>query len=248
MAIFGLSDLHLSFRHKVNLYQIDPKQDIEKPMDIFDWNPRYFDLIRDHWVEHVGVSDTVLIPGDISWGLRLSEAVWDFDWIAQLPGNKVLSPGNHCYYAHSKKKVREALPEGMEWIDADWTLVEDYVVVATRGWNLPGDYSFQEQTDRKIYERQVGRLQLALTDARKHHPDRPIICMLHYPPLTKGCTESGFFQLLKEFSVRLCLFGHLHGSSAYDAIQGNIDEVQLCLVACDYLKFAPLDLTQWLYN
>jgi uncharacterized protein len=240
LTIFALGDLHLSFNKPVTLYGINPDQDIDKPMDVFGWDLHY-NQVRDHWLKHVKPTDTVLIPGDISWAMKLDQARYDFEWIAQLPGRKILSPGNHEYYYHSKKKVRNALPEGMEWIDADYTLVEEVVVAGTRGWNLPGDRYYNEEEDRKIYERQVGRLRLGLELAHKAHPEREKIVMLHYPPLTKHATESGFMDVMKEFGVTLCVYGHLHGKSAIEeAIQGVVDGIELRLVACDALNFCPL--------
>ncbi|SDY00837.1 metallophosphoesterase [Thermoactinomyces sp. DSM 45892] len=239
MAIFSIADLHLSFQRPVDLYEIDPERDIGKPMERFGWDQHYH-RIRDLWMERVREEDTVLIPGDISWALRLEEALYDFRWIDQLPGNKVFSPGNHEYYVHSKKKIREALPERMTWLDADFTVVENKIVAATRGWMLPGDYGYQESEDRKIYERQAGRLKMALEAGRKKHSDLPTIVMLHYPPLTQTGKESKFFDLLKEYGVSLCVYGHLHGKAHEDAIEGNVEGVELRLVACDAIQFGPV--------
>ncbi|SMO39409.1 metallophosphoesterase [Melghirimyces algeriensis] len=239
MSIYAISDLHLSFNKPVGLYDVDFDQDVDKPMDIFGWT-RHYDRIRDHWLNIVRPEDTVLIPGDISWALKLEKARYDFDWIHALPGKKVLSPGNHCYYAQSKKKVRDSLPDGMEWIDADYTLVEGKVVVATRGWNLPGDRLWDEERDRKIYERQVGRLRIALESAAKHHPEKDRIAMLHYPPVTPRSSTSGFMDLLKEFGVKACVYGHLHGQAHRDAVEGLVEGVQLQLVSCDYIDFTPI--------
>ncbi|MBA4494948.1 metallophosphoesterase [Paenactinomyces guangxiensis] len=241
MAIYALSDLHLSFNKPVSLYGVDPAADIEKPMDVFGWD-RHYDRIRDHWLATVQPEDTVLIPGDISWAMKLDEARHDFDWIRQLPGKKIMSPGNHCYYAQSKKKVRQALPEGMEWIDADYTMAEGRAIAATRGWNLPGDRFYKQKEDRKIYERQVGRLRIALEAAHREHPEAEKIVMLHFPPLTRHATESGFMDLMKEYGVPLCVYGHMHGNAADEAIQGVVDGIELKLVACDALDFCPVRL------
>ena len=242
MSIYGLSDLHLSFNKPVDLFQIDPDADIDKPMDKFGWHQHYL-RIRDCWLETVTAEDTVLIPGDISWAMKIEQAKNDFHWLAQLPGKKVLSPGNHCYFAQSKKKVREALPEGMVWIDADYAVVEDYVVAGTRGWILPGDPQFQPESDQRIYDRQVGRLKLALAAAHQAYPDRNKIVMLHYPPLTTKVNQSDIFQLMKEYDVKVCIYGHLHGEAANEAVEGNIDGIELRLVACDALQFCPLHLS-----
>lgn len=212
-------------------------------MDIFGWHKHYND-VRDHWLSLIGEDDTVLIPGDISWALKLEDALNDFHWLHQLPGNKVLSPGNHEYYVHSKKKVRDALPPKMTWLDADITVVENYVIAATRGWSLPGDNGFTENEDRKIYERQAGRLRMALEAAQKEYPDLEKIVMLHFPPVTKTAKESKFFELLKEYKVACCVYGHLHGKAHADAIQGVVDGVELYLVACDAIQFSPVKIRE----
>lgn len=241
VAIFALSDLHLSFNRPVTLYDINHERDIAKPMDVFGWT-RHYEAIRDHWNRVVSAEDTVLIPGDISWAMKLEVAWNDFNWIDQLPGKKVMSPGNHCYYANSKKKVRAMLPDGMEWIDADYTLVEGRVVAGTRGWTLPGDRFFTEEEDRKIYERQVGRLRLALEAATADHPTKEKIVMLHFPPLTASVPQSGFMEVMKEFGVSLCVYGHMHGKAQAEAIEGRVEGIELKLVACDALHFCPVKL------
>lgn len=241
MRIFAIADLHLSFNKNVSLYNIDSQTDQYKPMDVFGWQ-RHFDKIRDNWLKTVTNDDTVLIPGDISWALKLEQAVYDFGWIAQLPGRKVMSPGNHCYYVTTKKKMREALPKGMEWIDGDYTRAGDYTVVATRGWILPQDTTWVEVTDRKIYDRQVGRLRIALESARRDYPNKPVIAMLHFPPLTTYAKESDFFNILKQYEVELCIYGHLHGNAHHTAINGQVEGIELQLVSCDYLNFHPLQI------
>lgn len=241
MRLFAMSDLHLSFNKTVSLTNIDPDNDQYKPMDVFGWE-QHFNRIRDNWLNEVTEADTVLIPGDISWALKLEQAKYDFGWIDQLPGHKVLSPGNHCYYAASKSKVRQALPHGMVWVDGDYTLADDYVIVATRGWILPQDANWDEASDRKIYDRQAGRLRLALESARKDYPHQPVIAMLHFPPLTSYAQQSTFFDLLQEYDVELCVYGHLHGNAHRLAVNGKVGGVELRLVSCDYLNFSPLFL------
>jgi predicted phosphohydrolase len=238
MAIYAISDLHLSFNKPVSLDEIDPSA-ITKPMEVFGWEEHY-NQIRDHWRASIRDTDTVLIPGDISWALKLEDAKNDLDWIDQLPGHKVLSPGNHEYYYHSKNKVRNILPATMEWIDADFTVVEGKVICATRGWMLPTDHQFDEERDRKIYERQIGRLRLSLESATCAYPEKEIIVMLHYPPLNKYGKTSGFWELLQQYRVKQCIYGHLHGNAINEAIQGEIDGISLLLVSCDALQFRPI--------
>jgi predicted phosphohydrolase len=239
MSIYAISDLHLSFNKAVDIDQISPTKDVIKPMELFGWDQHY-DRIRDHWRNLISDTDTVLIPGDISWALKLHDAANDLGWIAQLPGRKVLSPGNHEYYYNSKNKIRSVLPPRMEWLDADFTVVEEKVVCATRGWTLPGERNFMETDDRKIYNRQVGRLRMALESATTAHPDKEKIVMLHYPPVSKYVRSSDFLTLLIEYQVKLCIFGHLHGKAVHDAVEGMVDGVKCKLVSCDALHFSPI--------
>jgi predicted phosphohydrolase len=241
VAIYAIADLHLSFNKQINIDHINSETDITKPMELFGWDQHY-NRIRDHWRELIKETDTVLIPGDISWALKLEDAIHDLNWIAQLPGRKVLSPGNHEYYYHSKNKVRSVLSPGMEWLDADFTVVEEKVVCATRGWMLPGERYFVEADDRKIYNRQVGRLRLALESASKAYPDKEKIVMLHYPPVSKHVHTSDFLELMVEHQVNLCIYGHLHGKAIRDAVEGMVTGVELKLVSCDALNFVPVKL------
>ncbi|MHB2020158.1 MAG: metallophosphoesterase, partial [Candidatus Xenobia bacterium] len=83
MKVFAISDLHLSFAS-------------DKPMDKFGevW-VRHWEKIEANWRHRVSEEDLVLVAGDHSWGLKLQDALPDLEFIARLPGRKVLSKGNH---------------------------------------------------------------------------------------------------------------------------------------------------------
>ena len=85
MSIYAIGDLHLSFDER-----------IEKPMDVFGsrWI-NHTERLMKNWNEKVSSEDTVIIAGDVSWGLKLSEAMADFKWIHELNGKKVIIKGNH---------------------------------------------------------------------------------------------------------------------------------------------------------
>ena len=76
MSIFAIADLHLS---------LNPNT--EKPMDVFGnrWY-NHAERIEENWRRHIKDKDTVVMPGDISWGLKLDEAKYDLRWIDGLPG------------------------------------------------------------------------------------------------------------------------------------------------------------------
>ena len=83
MAIYAISDLHLSFGEN-------------KPMDIFGDNWKdHVEKIRLNWQEKVTDDDTVLMPGDFSWAMYLEDTYEDFKYLSSLPGEKILLKGNH---------------------------------------------------------------------------------------------------------------------------------------------------------
>ena len=89
----------------------------DKSMDKF--GPRWVGhtaRLESNWRSVVGEDDLVLVPGDISWAMRLegpTGARPDLDLLGRLPGTKVLIKGNHDYWWQSVSSVRKALPEGM---------------------------------------------------------------------------------------------------------------------------------------
>jgi predicted phosphohydrolase len=71
------------------------------------------------WREVVGPEDLVIVAGDISWAMRLAEAIPDLLDLASLPGRKVLLKGNHDYWWPSISRLRAVLPEGMYALQND---------------------------------------------------------------------------------------------------------------------------------
>ena len=112
----------------------------------------------------------------------------------------------------------------------------DCTVCGTRGWMIPTGETPLEEQDLKIYRRELGRLDMALDQAKKTG-DKPVIVMLHYPPLLRNQTESGFTQRMEEAGVRLCVYGHLHGAGIAAAFNGEKGGVRYMLASCDSLQF-----------
>ena len=82
MNIYAISDLHLSAT-------------ADKPMNIFGGNwDGHLEKIKKDWREKVTQEDVVLISGDISWAMKLSDALVDLQSLADLPGKKVFISGN----------------------------------------------------------------------------------------------------------------------------------------------------------
>jgi len=178
----------------------------------------------------------VLIPGDISWAMKLEEALFDLLQIADMPGKKIIMKGNHDYWWNSLSKLRSALPESMYAMQNDCLLFEDTLICGTRGWSCPSDGGLDKE-DEKIYLREAGRLRLSLQCAAKHTGAKRRIAMMHYPPFNEKREDSLFTQLFEEYGIETVLYGHLHGKSLYNAFDGVLRSVLYQCVSCDYLDF-----------
>jgi predicted phosphohydrolase len=227
MALFGISDLHLSFRSN-------------KPMDVFGshWAGHAEKMARG-WDACVSAEDVVLVPGDISWAMRLQDADLDLGWLAERPGQKVLVRGNHDYWWQSVGRVRAALPRGVVALQNDAVDLGTFVVCGTRLWAAPGALDFTA-ADQKVYEREVHRLGLTLEAGRKLAGGRPLVVAVHYPPFAANGGHTDFSRLICASGAWLCVYGHLHGARAHaTAVEGQREGVTFQLIACDKLGFVP---------
>lgn len=228
MSFFAISDLHM------------PGGD-DKPMDVFGSNwTGHIEKICSAWRNEIKDDDVVLIPGDFSWAMTQEAAMEDLALIGSLPGRKVISKGNHDFWWDGIGKVRRALPEGMYAIQNDCVVLNDRCICGTRGWLLPQDQ--KTENDAKIYRRELIRLDMTLSDAEKKAQGLPVVCMLHYPPLTEGNRETEVTQILKKHAVKDVIYGHVHGAAIKTAFTGEQDGINYTLVSCDALSFAPIRL------
>ena len=170
MNIYAVGDLHLSGT-------------APKPMDIFgDQWIDHWPRIRQGWQQTVSEDDVVLIPGDISWAMRLNEARCDLDEIGSLPGHKIIMRGNHDYWWGSLSQVQSLLSGNTYALQNNSFVFGDYVIGGTRGWLCPGNRYYSVESDEKIYLREAGRLELSLANARKAAPHARLIGMIHLSP------------------------------------------------------------------
>lgn len=235
MAVYAISDLHLSYG-------------VNKPMDIFGerWT-NYMDRLKNNWEKTVENDDYVLIPGDISWATYLEQAIKDFEFIDNLPGRKIISKGNHDYWWTTMSKLNKFLEENnfktIEFMHNNSYNIQDFIVCGTRGWKCPGDDGFNQE-DKKIYERELNRLELSLSKAKCSTDNEKIIVIMHYPPFNSSQEPSEFVEIMREYNVKKCLYGHLHGNSFNSAVEGNVEGIEFKLVSSDYLNFIPFNISK----
>lgn len=232
MSIYAISDLHLSFG-------------TDKPMNVFGDNwENHSDKIKENWLKTVKDEDTVILPGDLSWGMTFEEAKLDFKYLNDLPGRKILLKGNHDYWWGTTNKINLFLKEnGFKNIDILYNnsyLIENKIICGTRGWTI----SDNSEDDEKILKREILRLEMSLKDGiKKYGEDKEIIVCMHYPPTNEIFKDnSEFMKIMKKYNVKKCIYGHLHGEAHKEAVQGNIGGILVQLVSCDYTNFNLISL------
>lgn len=220
--IWSIADLHF-----------DPKGD--KPMDIFGPNWKgHEDKIIEYWNEVVKEDDIVLLPGDISWALKLEEVKTDLKKIEKLPGKKIISKGNHDYWWASLNKMESLGFKTIKFINNNSYMYDDIAIIGTRGWIARDAVGFDKVNDEKIYLREINRLKNSL-EVNKNAKRK--IAMIHYPPYNQDYTPNEFTELLSEYNVDLCIYGHLHGEGHNFIFEGILKDVNFICVASDYLDF-----------
>jgi uncharacterized protein len=245
MRIWAIGDLHLSFGVK------------DKSMDIFgpQWE-KHAEKIAKSWKELIHEEDLVLIPGDLSWAMRLEEVVPDLQWVHDLPGTKVMIKGNHDYWWGSLNKLAPILPPSIHLIQNNVFNWKGISVGGARLWDTP-EYSFgsfveyrenpkaknsevliQEEFNQKLFDRELQRLQISLALLDKEAKVK--IAMTHYPPIGADLKPSRAAQILEQHGVTVCVFGHLHNLNTSEPLFGEARGIRYVLTSCDYIRFQPV--------
>lgn len=224
MSLFAIADTHLSLG-------------TDKPMDIFKGWSGYVDKLRENWESTVSDSDTVVIAGDISWGMSLEGALDDFRFIDSLPGQKIILKGNHDYWWTTMRKMETFLNQNemntIRFLHNNTITVGDIAVCGSRGWF----FDAEESADNKVLLREAGRLRTSINLAKETGLE-PVV-FLHYPPITQNMVCEEIYNVLLETGIRRCYYGHLHGPSMTRSINSVRDGIEFALISCDFLAFAP---------
>jgi predicted phosphohydrolase len=247
MRIWAIGDLHLSFGVS------------GKSMDVFGpgWE-NHAEKIATSWNAMIGPDDLVLIPGDISWAMRLEEARADLDWIHRLPGTKVMIKGNHDYWWGSLKQISQILPPSIHLIQNNAFQWRGATIGGARLWDTP-EYGFgefvefrenpkekskdaevvvQEELSNKIFDRELERLKMSL---KQMDPNAELkIAMTHYPPIGADMKPTRASQILEEYGVKIVVFGHLHNIRSDCSLFGEARGVRYVLTSSDYIRHQPI--------
>ncbi len=226
MNVLAIADLHLS-------------SSSEKPMDVFgpEWADHVIRIER-NWRRLVSGDDLVLLPGDLSWAMRLAEALPDLRLIESFPGTKFFIRGNHDYWFSGPSKVRGALGPSMRLVRFDAHTFGGVGICGVRGWLWPGHPDYRPEKDEKHWLRAQARLRLSLEALSRLEWDTAV-AMFHYPPLDAEHT-SELCRMVREAGVRRVVYGHIHGEAAAGAFEGERDGVTYRCVSADHVGFEPV--------
>lgn len=245
MKVWTIGDLHLSFGVP------------DKGMEMFgdEWK-NHPEKIATSWNENVSDDDLVLLPGDISWGMNMEEAMPDLEWIDRLPGKKILIRGNHDYWWGSKKKLRESLPSSLDAIVNDARRVGPFAIGGTRLWDTR-EYHYNDIVifkenpkattkekdsvkEEKIFVRELERLETSLKSMDQDAPYK--IVMVHYPPIGLDLAPSRTSKLLDKYGIDVCLFGHIHSIKPNTNLSFQVHKTKYYCTSADFLGFKLLQV------
>lgn len=225
MALFAIADLHLSLS-------------VNKPMDIFSGWDNHVERLSENWTKLVSDEDTVVIPGDISWGIDLNESKADFNFINDLKGTKIILKGNHDYWWSTMSKLNSFLKENrfdtIKILHNNHYRYEGYGICGTRGWINETDIP----ADAKVLAREAGRLETSIQSALAE--DLEPIVFLHYPPIYGNEYNYDILDVMYKYNIKKCYYGHLHGNAHKYAICGERDGIDFRLISGDFVQFCPI--------
>lgn len=235
MSVYVIGDTHLSLS-------------CSKPMDVFGvkWED-YVSRIEKNWNSCVDSSDSVVIAGDISWGMNFDESREDFRFIHSLNGKKYILKGNHDYWWNTLSKMERWVEENgfdsIRFIHNNAYLCGDIIICGSRGWFVDdiNDIDGNPEFNRKILNREVNRLSISISEAKKIKAKRPecgICAFIHYPPVYGSYVCDEIVELLRKEEIAVCYYGHIHNASEGRLIR-NYKNIRFELISADYLMFKP---------
>ena len=231
MALYTIADLHLSYTSN-------------KPMDIFgpQWE-NHAERLRENWQKRVSPDDTVMIAGDVSWGMRIDDARADLAFIESLNGRKIISKGNHDFWWGTMKKLYEFRDsigaKSIDFLFNNAYYADGFVICGSRGWFPEDNYS---PDDEKIVNREAQRLSVSIEAGRAllaRHPGSELIVFLHYPLAYGDLKCEKLCEVVRQNGIKRVFYGHIHMARKSMLVR-QIAGAEHILTAADFLDFDPM--------
>ena len=246
MSLYAIGDLHLHYQSV-----------LKAPAQLHDrvWK-NHEEKFRKNCEKLIGDEDTLVLVGDHTWGKNLSECEQDLAYIADLPGRKILTRGNHDMFWDVKKtgQLNELFRPRLTFLQDSYETYQDYALVGTKGYTFEGPFyldrrgrilSWDEEAEahaNKLVQRELERLRKSF-ELAKADGYRKYIMFLHYPPTNILEKRSGFTDMAEEYGAEQVIYAHCHGESRFhDSIQGEYRGRTYHLASGDYLRWKPLKI------
>ncbi len=246
MSLYAIGDLHLHFQSPLKA-RAQRKERV--------WR-NHEEVFRRNCARLLREDDTLVLAGDHSWGRTLAECEEDMRYIAELPGRKILTRGNHDMFwdAAKTEQLNARFAGKLFFLQNNYCAYRDRALVGTKGYTFEGPFWLNargriigwderaEEHAKKLVERELQRLRLSFEAARADG-FRRFVMFLHYPPTSILEDESGFTAMAEEYGAEQVINAHCHGESRFhDSLEGMRNGVDYHLVSGDYLNWQPLKL------
>lgn len=226
--LYVIGDLHLSF-------------DASKPMDIFgkEWE-NHAEKLKSNFSK-LNNDDVSVICGDLTWGMDINSCLEDFKFIDSFPGKKIILKGNHDFWWTTASKIKKFFTKNninsIEILNNNCYFYNEIAICGTRSWFCPNENAAEH--DKKIMQREMLRLEASLKAAGSTERK---ICFLHYPPIYGRYYAKGIIELMHNYGVKECYFGHIHGPGRFQAFEGEADGIKYRLISADHIGFDPIKI------
>ena len=244
MSLYAIGDLHLHFQSPLKA-RAQMKERVWK---------NHEEKFKRNCARLITGEDTLVLVGDHSWGRSLSECEEDFRYIADLPGRKILTRGNHDMFwdAAKTEALNERFSGRLSFLQNNFFSYRDYALVGTKGYTFEGPFYINsrgkivdwdeeaEEHAKRLVERELVRLRASFEAARADGYTKYIL-FLHYPPTNILEDGSGFTKMAEEYGAEQVIYAHCHGEARFhDSIEGEKNGVLYSLASGDYLRWQPM--------
>jgi predicted phosphohydrolase len=120
---------------------------------------------------------------------------------------------------------------------------ESVIVCGCRGWYTDEKNSPDNADYGKIVAREAGRLRLSLNAAQKFDANKKRVVFFHFPPVFGDFICEELVDVLCEFGVKECYYGHIHGDYTMPHTVSH-EGIEFSLISADYLEFIPKNIPQ----
>ena len=244
MSLYAIGDLHLHFQSPLKA-RAQMKERVWK---------NHEEKFKRNCARLITGDDTLVLVGDHSWGRSLDECEEDFRYIADLPGRKILTRGNHDMFwdAAKTEALNERFAGRLSFLQTNFFSYRDYALVGTKGYTFEGPFYINsrgkivgwdeeaEEHAKRLVERELVRLRASF-EAAKAEGYTKYIMFLHYPPTNILEDGSGFTEMAEEYGAEQVIYAHCHGEARFhDSIEGEKNGVLYSLASGDYLRWQPM--------